>query len=286
MIKIFTDTGADYPFNVDDIVKLPLYYYFEDNKDVEYGFDKDMEMKDFYNAMRMGRVPRTASVNIEVVKKMFERELICGNDIICISLTSGISSCYFNEVIASKILKIKFPERRIVVIDSMIGSLPQAMLAIKANDMAKNGADFDSIVKYIEDNKMFYNYEIFLEDLIYPVRGGRVNAIAGKVGQSLNIKPLIRVNSIGKTVLGTSVKGRRKLKKKLIDRMLEDGIDNVLELGIVHGDNLDDALKLREELLDLDITDDIPIAEIGQVIGSYAGPGSIGLVSKKKVKRK
>ena len=286
MIKIFTDTGADYPYDVEEIQKLPLHYYFEDDKNVEYGSEINISMKEFYDEMRKERIPKTSSVNVEMTRLAFEKELIDGNDIICIGLTSGISSCYANEFMAASMLRDKYKDRKIVVIDSLIGSLPQAMLAIKANMMVKEGASFEDIVKYVEDNNLFYNYEIFLEDLIYPVRGGRVNAVVGTVSQRLNIKPLIRVDANGKTVIGTTSRGSKKLADKLINRMLVDGADNVTELGIVHGDNLEEALNLKDKLLKLGITDDVSIAEVGQVIGSYAGPGAIGLVSKKKVRRK
>lgn len=286
MIKIFTDTGADYPYEVSDINKLPLYYYFEDDMNNQYGIDDNLTNKEFFDGMRKGRIPRTASVNIEYTKDMFKEELDKGNDIICISLSSGISSCYANELLAAMELRDLYPERRIEVIDSMIGSLPQALLAIKTKTLVDGGFEFENAVNFIENNKFLYDYEIILEDLIYPVRGGRVNATLGSALNKLKIKPLIRVNELGKTVVGGMVRGAKKIEDKLINNALSNGTDNILELGIVHSDNLERALNFKDKILSMGIVEDVPVAELGPVIGSYAGPNSLGLVTKRKVRRK
>ena len=285
MIKIITDAGSDFSCD-NDIYQVALSYYFDDNKEVEYGDLNNLSNTEFYNYMRMGRVPRTASVNVNSALCCFEKELASGNDVICIGLSSGISSCYSNELLASNFLKDKYPDRRIEIIDSVMGSLGQAMMVEHACDMVDLGYSIDDIVKYINDNKMFYNCEIVLEDLIYPVRGGRVNSVIGSVSSKMNIRPLIRVDSKGKTVLGTTVRGNKKINDKLIDRMFMDCSMDISDLGIIHGDNIDKANELRDRLLGLGIVQDVSIAEIGPVIGSYSGPGSIGVVYKKKVKRK
>ena len=286
MIKIFTDTGADYPYEVNNIRKIPLFYYFEDNMNMQYGLDNHLSNKDFFCELKKGRVPRTASANIEITKDLFREELDKNNDIICISVTSGLSSCYNNELIAAMELKEEYPDRRIEVIDSKIGSLPQALLAIKANTLVGGDYGFDNTIQFIENNKLLYDYEIVLEDLIYPVRGGRVNAVLGNSLNKLKIKPLIRVDKNGKAVVNGMVRGTKKIEDRLINDALDLGVDNVLELGIVHSDNLERAIEFKEKILGMGIVEDVPIAEIGPAVGSYTGPNSLGLVTKRRVRRK
>lgn len=286
-ISIFVDTSSDIP-NIkehSEIKTLPIYYYFS-NENIEYGDDNNLKMREFFYKVKMGAVPRTAAVNIVKAEELFEKEIKNGNDIICICLSSALSSSYNNILIAKRSVQEKYPDSKITIIDSLTGSLAEGLIALKALKLKNEGNSYEEIVSYIEKYKNYYNIEFFIDNLNYLIQGGRISKTAATLGQILKVKPLVSVDAFGKVQVVEKIRSTKKINSTLIERMLST-IDNndIDSIGVVHSDNLDGALKLQEEVKKLKMTDKYIVTEIGPVIASHIGPGGYGLTYKMKNKR-
>jgi len=243
-------------------------------------------MREIFNKMRTGAMPRTAAVNTSKAVELFEEDLTKGNDIICICLSSGLSSSYNNIVIAKNMLQKKYPDSKIAVIDSLTGSLAEGLIALKALNMKKEGKNYEEIITYINKYKDYYNIEFFVDDLTYLIHGGRISKTAASLGQLLRVKPLINIDEFGKVQVVEKVRGSKRMNSILIDRMLSKIDENDIDsIGIVHSDNLDGAVKLQENVENLKITGKYILTEIGPVIASHIGPGGYGLTYKMKNKK-
>ena len=282
-IAIFTDSASDISGDKykDRIGILPLYYYFH-NEETEYGDKIKLSMDDYFKKMVNGGIPRTAAVNTEKAIELFSIELEKGNDIICINMSSGLSSSFNNVALAGTILSEKYPDRKITVIDSLTVSLAEGLIALKALKLKEEGTSYEDIVKYLETYKKYYNIEFFIDDLSYLVRGGRISKASAMAGHLLQVKPLLYVDEFGKANVAEKVRGTKKLDSTLIDRMVSRIDENVDSIGIIHSNNIDDALRLREKIEALKLTRDYVTAEIGPIIASHAGPKAFGLTYKMK----
>lgn len=279
-IVYYTDSCSD--ITREEAVKLginvlPVYYYF-DNENIEYGDNVNISMREFFEKIENGGKPNTASCNIDKIYNNFKKEIEQGNEIICVNISSKLSSCYNNCVLAANIIKEEYENAKIHVVDSLSGSLGQSLMIY---NMMNQKYSFDEQVKKIEEEKCKYHIEFFVDDLTYLVRGGRLSKTSGIIGQTLNIKPLIGVNLEGEAKSILKIKGEKKTLKTLIERMKENIGDNDL-IGVVHSNALDKAKVLKEKIEELKIAKEIILSEITPTIASHIGPNAVGLAYKIK----
>lgn len=282
-IKIITDNCCDLPDNYvqeNNLKMIPIYYRFE-GENIEYGDEIKLTSKEFFKKMKDGMTPKTMSCNLFKIKEEFERELEKNNDIIYISISSGLSSNYYNVLFAANELKEKYPDNNIKVIDSLNGSMSEGLIVLKAIDLVNKEYKFDDIVNYIEQNKLKYGIEFFVNDLKYLVNGGRLKTRTAILANTLNIKPVITLDESGKAIEIARMHGEKKALKLLLER-LQKNLDLKEEnISIVHSDYEEGAMKLKEKLEQLKILKKCIISEIGPTIASHIGNGNLGFAYKK-----
>lgn len=279
-IEVYIDSCADLTSSEIKDLKvnlIPLYYYF-DNENIEYGDKINLKMSEFFKRIEEGFFPRTSSCNIDNIYNRFKEDILNNKDIICINISSKLSSSYNNCLLAASMLKEEFKDANIHVIDSLSGSIGEFLTLY---DVLNKKGSFKEIINYVENNKKLNHIEFFVDDLKYLTRNGRLSKTAGFIGKTLNIKPLIGVKKDGSNELITKVRGEKKIYDTLINRMLNNIGDNNI-IGIVHSNSLDKANILKEKIEKLQITKKIMLSEIGPVIASHIGPGAIGLAYKLK----
>lgn len=256
---------------------LPVYYYF-DNENIEYGDEINLTMREFFKKIENGGHPKTASCNIEVIYNKFKEEVEKGNDIICVNISSKLSSSYNNCFIAANMVKEEYKNAKIHVVDSLSGSLGETLML---HNLLKENLSFDDIVNKIEQEKSLYHIEFFVNDLTYLLRGGRLSKTECLIGKTLNIKPLIGVNLLGEAKSILKVKGDKKIINTLIERMIDNIGDNSI-IGVVHSNAEAKAKMLKEKIEELKIAKKIILSEITPTIASHIGPDAIGLAYKLK----
>lgn len=280
MFKIVTDTGSD----------LPVEYYKEHNIDflnlnyivdgVTYGQGKELPWKEFYELMRQGKMPTTSQINPEDAKAYFEKALETDKEILCLVFSSGLSGTYNNICIAAQDVMEEKTDCKIVVIDTLCASLGQGLMVHKAVELRDAGKNIDEVAEWVNAHIHNLVHMVTVDDLFHLHRGGRVGKASAVAGTIIGIKPVIHVDDEGHLIVIDKVRGRKKSLMKLVDAMEEKtrgyGEENDI-VFISHGDDLEAAELVRDAIKERFGIENFLINNIGPVIGSHAGPGTIAL---------
>ncbi len=274
---ISTDSCCDLPkeyIEQHSIYEEPLYFIIDD---ITYGGDNDMDPKQFYQLMRDGAAPKTSAANVDNAMNAFRKYLEVGKDILHISFTSGLSCSYNNIVLAANQLLEEFPERKIVVIDSLCASLGLGLLVHYAVQKKEAGASLDEVAEWVETNKHRICHQFTVEHLQYLQRGGRVSKTTAIIGTLINVKPVLHINETGHIVPLNNVRGRKKSLISLVDNMAAHMDDDNSCIFISHGDSLEDAQFVGNLVKERFGIDDIMYHYVSPTVGSHSGPGTIAL---------
>ena len=262
-------------------IQYVCFHYQLDDKDLPDDLGESMPFADFYQAMRDGANTRTSQVSVGEYEEFFEPFLRAGQDILHITLSSGISGTLQSALAAQKILQGKYPNRKLIVVDSLNASAGYGLMMDVLADMRDEGKDIEEVASWIEENKLRFNAWFFTSDLTFLIRGGRVSKTAGFFGKMLNICPLLNINFEGKLIARDKVRTKRKVMQAIVDKMEEladGGKDYTGKVFISNSDCYEDAqavadlLKARFPKMAA-----VKISDIGTTIGSHTGPGTVAV---------
>lgn len=279
--KIITNTTADLPqqYVKDNNLGLMVFNYTMNGE--TYDKEKELDWKEFYALMRTGQMPTTSQVNPEECKNYFEEYLKETRQLLYICFSSGMSGTYNNACLAAETVMEEHPECKIMVVDSKCASLGEGLLVHKALELQKTGKTMEETARWMEENLLHLVHIVTVDDLNHLYRGGRVSRTAAIVGSMVGIKPIIHVNDEGKLIPISKVRGRKKSLNALVDYMEQkmgqqyrDANDIVF---ISHGDALEDAEWVRDEIKARFGINQFIINHIGPTIGAHSGPGTIAL---------
>ena len=277
---IMTDSACDLPAELVDtrnIEVIPLTVTMDGKSFPHYPDGRNMSVKDFYAALRSGKMAGTSAANIEQFKDAMTPFLKDGKDILYLGLSSGLTSTVDAGNMAAKELMDEFPGRKVYIIDSLCASLGFGALVLYAADKRDSGAVIDEVRDYIEDLKLHLCHWFTVDDLFHLKRGGRVSAATAILGSALNVKPVLHVDDDGHLINVSKARGRAASIKALYQHMVETGVDiQGQTVYISHGDCEADALKLRDLVYQTGVKN-IVINPIGPVIGAHSGPGTLAL---------
>lgn len=279
--KIITDSTCDLPANVIEelnIHVIPMEYILNGVshfQDLEDGGDKTVS---FYESLRDGQVSSTSMINTARFISVFEPYLKEGNDILHISFSAALSGSFNASRIAAIELQELYPDRKILILDSIAASIGQGLLVYHAAQKQKQGYSLLELYSWLEENKKNLCHWFTVEDLMHLKRGGRIGTLSANIGTALNIKPILSVNMEGKLVNYGKVIGRKKSLIELVQKMKTSVTAPENQVVIVgHGDSVKDAEFLASKIkCDLNVKEVI-LTQIGPIIGSHTGPGMIGL---------
>lgn len=273
---ITADTTADlYPEffkeNKVDIVAMPFMM-----NNVEYNVDKFISYPDFYAAMRGGAVTTTCQVSLGEAERIFEMRLKEGYDILHISFSSGMSGSYGSLQIVAKDLMVKYPNQRVVIIDSLSGGGGEGLLLYYAIKQQKEGKELDEIAAWLEANKLNSQHFFIVEDLMHLKKGGRISAIEALLGTILGIKPVLELSAQGKIVPVAKARGNKKAIEAMCELTTKHYVPEMNDFILVgHGDSIEKAKALGEAVQKLTGVSRIEYCYVNYLVGSHAGPGSL-----------
>lgn len=278
----------DYAITVNSTVDVPKEWLEERHVPViplKYTIDgetyTDMEglsAKEFFDKLREGKMSTTSQVNPEEAAAELEPYIKEGKDILHLGFSSGLSGTLNSMKIAGEMLEEKYPEAKVIVIDTLCACLGEALLLYKALQQKEKGMSIDELAQWVEENKLHVCHNVTVDDLNHLHRGGRVSKTTAVLGTLVQIKPIIHMDDNGKLQVIGKERGRKKSLNKIVDMAVEQskGWDNDI-IMITHGDCIDDAeyvAKLVREKMGID---NILINNIGTVIGSHTGPGVVAV---------
>ena len=243
---------------------------------------KSIPFDEFYQRMTDGADTKTSQINVEEYCEYFEHFLQEGKDILHLTLSSGISGSVNSARIAQGMLREKYPERNIFIVDSLAASSGYGLLMDKLADLRDEGKSIDEVREWAEENKKKLQHWFFSTDLTFYVKGGRVSKTAGFIGNVMNICPLLNVNFEGKLIPRQKVRTKKKVIAEIVDRMeqnAENGLDYDGKCYISNSACEEDA-KAVAELVEArfpKLNGKVEINSIGTPIGSHTGPGTVAL---------
>ena len=236
--------------------------------------NEEMTPVELYTHLRNGKLPRTAAVNPDGWAALIRPALRAGQEVRVLAFSSGLSATYQSAVIAAGELREEFPDRKLVVIDTLCASIGQGLLVYTAAKLREQGKSIDEVAAWVEDHKKNVCHWVTVEDLMHLKRGGRVSAATAVVGTMLSIKPIIRVDDEGKLENLAKARGRKASLNYLLDRMAESFDPELSDTVFIgHGDCLADAQTLESAIRSRFGVKNVYINYVGAVIGAHTGPG-------------
>ncbi len=279
--KIVTDNAADLPKEFlaeNNIGCINLSYIIDE---VVYGQGVELSNEDFYKAMRDGKMPTTSQINPEEARVKLLEYLEESNEILCLSLSSGLSGSYNSVRMAAEDLMEERKDCKIVVVDTLSGSLGEGLLVYKAVQMKNAGKSMEETAEWLNANCKNSIHLIAVDDLFHLQRGGRVSKSSAVIGSIVGIKPMIKIDDEGKLGVYDKIRGRKKsllaladtMEKQMGSRRAENDI-----VAIAHGDVMEDVEYLKGIITERFGIDKFLVNHAGPIIGSHIGPGTMVLL--------
>ena len=257
-------------------------HFFLDDKEYPDDMGESISSEDFYKAMEQGAMTKTTQVNISEYLDYFTPFLEAGKDVLHLTLSSGISGTYNSACNAAAIARERYPERKIYIVDSLGASSGYGLLMDAVADKRDEGLDIDALYAWAEENRLRINHWFFSTDLTFFVRGGRISKAAGVFGGMLNICPLMNVDYMGRLIPREKVRTKKKVIQAIVDKMIQcadDGTDYsgkcYISMSACREDAEEVAQLVEEHFPKLNGT--VVINNIGGLIGSHTGPGTVAL---------
>lgn len=251
---------------------------------VEYPDDlgKSIPFDEFYRRMANGASTRTSQINVEEFTEYFEPFLKEGKDILHVSLSSGISGVFNSASLARNLLMQKYPERTILIVDSLGASSGYGLFMDRLADLRDEGYSIQELYEWAMKNRLRLNHWFFSTDLTFYIRGGRVSKTSGFIGTILNICPLLNMNHLGQLIPREKIRTKKKVIQTIVTRMKEcadNGTDYSDKCYISHSACYEDARAVADlvEAAFPKLNGKVEIYSVGTTIGSHTGPGTVAL---------
>ncbi len=275
--QIITDSACDLPkstLSQLNVTMAPLHVMFRGENLPD---SVDEGLKEIYDGLRAGEMTSTSAVNPQGWSSVLESALAAGQDALVLAFSSGLSTTYQSAVIAAGELLKKYPGRKIRVIDTASAALGQGLLVWYACKKRDEGLGLEELAAWCEENKLHLCHWFTVNDLMFLKRGGRISAATAVLGTMLQIKPVLHMDDEGKLINMEKARGRKASIENLVKKFKElgEGYDNHT-VFVCHGDCLDEAQKLKQLLLDAGVKE-VFVGNLGAVIGSHAGPGTLSV---------
>lgn len=285
---------SDFVLSCATTVDLPKEYLIKRNIDclqfpysvngVQYIDDlgESLSFDDFYDMLKAGAETHTAQLGIGGYMDHFRPYLAEGKDVLHISVSSGITGTNNPANIAANMLKEEFPDRRLVIVDSLGASSGHGLIVDTLADMRDAGASMDELYEWVEANKLKMHHWFFSTDLSYYVKGGRISKTEGFFGSMLNICPLCNMDNMGRLIPREKIRTKKRVIKEIVDRMeqyAEGGLDYSGKCFISNSGCLEDAqavAALVEERFPK-LNGRAWINTIAPTVGCHTGPYTVAL---------
>lgn len=278
------ESTVDLPYDYVSGRGIPVLFYSYTVKGQVFPDDmgRDPEaLPRFYRFLEEGNLPSTSQLNVFQYKEFFEGLLQQG-DVLHIAFGSGMTPSVTNAEAAAELLRREYPERTIVVVDSLCSSTGYGLLVDEAADLRDQGCSLEETARWVMENRQKVHHQFFSTDLSYYRRSGRMSGAAATVGTLLNICPIMRLDDGGHIVAYDKVRGRKRAIQRTIQTMEEHARNGVQYAGkcwVCHSNCLAEAEETRNALRGHfpNIKGDIRICDIGTIIASHCGPGTVAV---------
>lgn len=263
-------------------ISVLFYSYTVDEQDYPDDMGRDPDaLPRFYRFIQEGKIPTTSQINTFRYSEYFE-ELLKKGDVLHIAFGSGMTPSVRNALEAAEALRARYPDRRLIVIDSFCSSSGYGLLVDQAADMRDLGRSMEEIAEWVLGNCKKVHHQFFSFDLQYFRRSGRMSGAAATVAAVLGICPIMRLDNTGHIIAYGKVQGKKHAIRETVQTMLkhaQDGADYSGKCFICHSNCPEEAGELKKAVASTfpHISGDIRICDIGTIIASHCGPGTVAV---------
>lgn len=281
-LKILIDSSCDLPLdyveknsNILQLIGMPV---FIDNKEYIDDLGRTLSHDFFYNKLKEGIFPTTSQINILIFLEHYKKCYEKGESIIYLGLSSGLSGTMNNAILAKEMFMEEQKDADITIIDTVAASGGLGVLIAHVVELVKLGKSKKDIELWMSENNKKINHWFAIDDLEHLKNGGRIPAAMAMVGTALKVKPILTLSLDGKLKSFVSVRGRNKSIKYLYNKYVENiGNEEEKHVFICHAQCLDDALRLKELILQNHQPKSISITQLSATIGTHVGIGMLAV---------
>ena len=271
-----------YSYMADRDIPVLFYTYVVDGREYVDDMGRDPEaLPRFYRFLEEGKLPQTSQINVGTYLSFFEKLLQKG-DLLHIAFTSGQSGSVHNAMLAAKELQGKYPERKLIVIDSLCSSSGYGMLVDTVADLRDEGKSIEEAAQWVRENRNTVHHQFFSSNMTQFRRTGRVSGAAAMVATIMSICPIMRLDDAGAIKAYGKVRGKKKAVETTIEAMAkhaQGGENYDKRCYVCHSQCPEDAQMLIDglEARFPRIKGKIRLCDIGTIIGSHSGPGTVAV---------
>ena len=263
-------------------IRYVCFHYMLNGKEYVDDLGQTMSFDEFYGKMAQGADTATSQVNITEYVDFFSAFAAEGKDVVHVTLSSGISGTVNSARNAALIVKERFPERNIYVVDSLGASSGCGLLMDTAADMRDKGLSAGELAEWIEANRLKLNHWFFSTDLSSYVKGGRISKTAAVFGGLLEICPLLNMDNLGRLIPRYKIRTKKKVIQAIVNKMeecAEGGLAYSGKCYISQSACYEDARQVADLVEERfkNLNGKVEINHIGTTIGAHTGPGTVAL---------
>ena len=277
---IIPDASSDLTRDLRERFNIPGYikgvFYFQDGREAAADLDWELIDPETYYKSMSGRnmLYKTASSKKGEVFSVYESFLKEGKDILAVSLSSGLSGTYQLCCQVAKELMEKYPERKIIVVDSLRYSTALSLLVIEASLKQQAGWSLEDTAAYLEQNKHRVHQIGPMDDLFFLVKTGRISNFKAFFGSLMGINPMADFNRKGLSQVLGKFKGKARAFDAVIEYMkqtIQDPQEQII--FVAHSDRAQSAEALAQRIREEFSPKEIIINHVGMSCGASVGPG-------------
>ena len=281
---ILSDSACDLPrelrerFGVADYLRGILYFPNGEEKRADLDWD-DISPEEFYGIMKDKKsFFRTAAPNVSEAEALFAPFLREGKDILMVTLSTGISAIYSICQQAAAALRETYPERKVVVVDSLRYSTSLSIQLVQASRLRSEGKTLEETAAWLEENKCRVHQMGPIDDLFFCHKMGRVSGAAAVMGTLVGIRPLGDFNEKGLSNVIGKAKGYSAAAGATVEYVkntITDAQDQIL--FIAHTMRGEKAEDMKRKIVEAVHPKEVIITTVGQSCGPAIGPGLVAV---------
>jgi len=287
MFQLISDGGCD--FTKEEVKKhnidiIPFYVMLDGETYLKEGVD--ITKDEYFKRLKEDKnlFPKTAQPNPQDYVDIYTPHLKAGKDIISLTISSKVSGTYNSATLAASMVKEDYPDRTIIVIDSLNCAIGQGLILKEMIKMRDKGFSITKTAELAEEIIKTAKIYFSLDTLEYLKKGGRVGPTTAFVGGILGLRPILHIVD-GSVEQLDSVRGKDRvlaLIEEGIVAALKDEMQDI-NLSIGHILREEDAINFKASLeKSLGTKIENPVVEVGATIGTHAGPGALAIAYCKK----
>ncbi|MBR3300115.1 MAG: DegV family protein [Clostridia bacterium] len=283
IISCESTTDIEYKFFEKRNIPILFYKYTMDGVEYEDNMGRDdKSLRQFYDKIAQNILPTTSQINEFSYLEFFKGLLSENKPILHIAFGSGMTPSVVNALSAAKQINEELGEERITVIDSKCSCGGYGLLVCMAYEMMSEGKSFDETRDRTVELSTRIHHQFFSTDMKYFRRSGRVSGATATIATILGICLIMHLNNDGRIIAYDKVRGKKKALQRTLSEMIDHAENGVNYDGLCfinHSDCYSDALILKKEIEAnfKNLKGKVMIRDIGNIIASHCGPGTVAL---------